>query len=126
MKIKTPDEFVEKQPPEYRSHLEQLRTIIKETIPVAEELISFQVICYKYHYLLVGLGTKKGNCSFYTMSPGLVRRMKNELDGIKYSESTIYFPIEKELPVELIKEIIQERIIENEQRADLKKIINGK
>ena len=125
MKIKTPEEFVDRQPDEYREHLENFRRIIKETIPIADELISYQVICYKYHYMLVGIGTKKDNISFYTMSPRLVKRMADSLQDFKYTESTIYFPIKKELPHKLIVELIQERIIENEQRAD-QKIIEAK
>ena len=122
MKIKTPEEFVEKQPDEYHPHIEQLRKIIKETIPVAEETISFQVIVYKYHYLLVGIGTKKGNCSFYIMDSNIIKNYEDELKEYKFTESTIYFPINKELPVELIKELVQEKIIENEQRADTKNL----
>lgn len=118
MKIKTPEEYVKSLPTEYVNHIEELRRIIKETLPVVEELISYQVICFKYHYMLVGIGTKKNNCSFYTMSPKLLKKMKSELVGIKHSDSTIYFPLNKELPVDLIKEIVQERMIENEQIAD--------
>ena len=122
MKIKSPDEFVEKQPEEYRPHIEQLRKIIKATIPVAEETISFQVIVYKYHYLLVGIGTKKGNCSFYIMDSNIIKNYEEELKDYKFTESTIYFPINKELPNDLIRELVLEKIIENEQRADSKNL----
>lgn len=122
MKIKTPDEFVAKQPEEYRPHIEQLRKIVKETIPVAEETISFQVIVYKYHYLLVGIGRKKGNCSFYIMDSNIIKNYEGELKGYKFTDSTIYFPLEKELPEDLIRELVQEKIIENEQRADSKNL----
>lgn len=122
MKIKTPDEFVAKQGVEYRPHIEELRKIVKETIPVATENISFQVITYKYHFLLVGIGTKKGNCSFYVMDSNVIKKYEEELKDYQFTDSTIYFPITKKLPVDLIKEIVQEKIIENEQRADLKNL----
>ena len=67
--------------------------------------------------MLVGIGTKKNHCSFYTMSPSLLKKMERSLHEMKYTKSTIYFPLDKELPEQLIKDIIQERIIENEQKA---------
>ena len=117
MKIKTPEDYIKSLPKEYVGHIEQLRRIVKETLPVVEELISYQIICFKYHYMLVGIGTKKNNCSLYTMNPKLLKKMKSELNGIKHSDSTIYFPLSKDLPIELIKDIVQERMIENEQKA---------
>ena len=122
MKIKTPEEFVHKQPVEYHGHIEKIRDVIKETIPIAEEIISFQAICYKYNYLLVGIGTKKGNCSLYIMHSKVIKEFEEELKDFEHTDSTIYFPIDKPLPIDLIKELVQERIIENEQRLDLKRL----
>lgn len=116
-KIKTPDEYVNSQPKEYRSMLNSLRDMIRYIIPESEEIISYSIICYQYHYMLVGIGTKKGHCSFYTMNPDMLSLMKEELGGYEYSGSTLYFPLSKPLPGDLIEKIVQERVQENELRA---------
>lgn len=119
--VKTPDDYISQQPVEYREMLETLRSIIQSVASKAEETISYQVIVYKYLYMLVGIGTSKGYCSFYTMNPVLVKKMKADLKGIKHSGSTIHFPPGERLPVQLIKKIVTARLKENKERAEQKK-----
>lgn len=119
--IKTADDYVASQPLEHQATLEQLRVFIKETVPEAEEMISYQVICYKYIYSLVGIGATRQFCSFYTMSSSLAKAMKSELSGIKVSGTTLHFPPNEPLPFSLINRIIQIRMQENEAKAMLKK-----
>jgi uncharacterized protein YdhG (YjbR/CyaY superfamily) len=115
------DEYIAQQPAAFRPILEELRRIILTTVPQATESISYQLPCYKYHYMLVGIGTNKKYCSFYTMSPGLVKSMQDDLKGVKVSGSTLHFALDEPLPVELIKKIIAERMIQNEMLALSKK-----
>jgi uncharacterized protein YdhG (YjbR/CyaY superfamily) len=117
----TADEYIAQQPAIFRPMLEELRRIILTTVPQATESISYQLPCYKYHYMLVGIGTNKKYCSFYTMSPGLVKSMQDDLKGVKVSGSTLHFVLDEPLPVELIKKIIAERMIQNEMLALSKK-----
>lgn len=119
-KITTADEYIAFQPIEYRETIEALRKIIRTTIPEAKETISYQVICYHYLYMLVGIGVKKGFCSFYVMSPSLVKSMARELVDVKYSGATIHLPLKEPLPVSLIKKIIKQRVLENELRSNRK------
>ena len=115
-KPKTPDEYVAMQPADCQAVLEDLRTLIRNAAPEAEELISYQIICYKFLYMLVGIGTKKGACSLHTMSPGLLESMKAELSGLTYSGATLHFPLDKPLPHEIIRKIVEQRIAENRDR----------
>ncbi|MFC2084712.1 iron chaperone [Bacteroidota bacterium] len=118
--LENAEDYVARQPLEFRETLEKLRTIIKETIPDAEELICYQVICYKYKYILVGIGTIRNYCSFYTMSQKLVNRMKSQLKDVKLSGPTLHLPLNKPLPIDLIKKIIRERVIENKIESKVK------
>jgi uncharacterized protein YdhG (YjbR/CyaY superfamily) len=43
--------------------------------------------------------------------------MKGELDGFVTSKGTIQFPIEKPLPVALVKQIIKKRLAQVNQKA---------
>lgn len=120
LKITNAEEYIASQPIEYRETLKILRKIIKTTVAEAKETISYQVICYHYKYMLVGIGTKKGFCSFYVMGPSLVKSMKLELTNVRYSGSTIHFPLKEPLPIDLIKKIIEQRAVENELRFQFK------
>jgi uncharacterized protein YdhG (YjbR/CyaY superfamily) len=111
------DEYIAQQPAAFRPTLEELRRIILTAVPQAIESISYQLPCYKYHYMLVGIGANKKYCSFYTMSPGLVKSMKEDLKDTRVSGSTLHFAPGEPLPVELIKKIISERMIQNEVLA---------
>lgn len=92
------EEYIAQQPPEFRPTLEELRTIIFDTAPQAIESISYQLPCYKYLYMLVGIGVNKKYCSFYTMNPGLVKTLKEDLKDIKVSGSTLHFSPGQPLP----------------------------
>ncbi|HTD93740.1 MAG TPA: DUF1801 domain-containing protein [Chitinophagaceae bacterium] len=115
------DEYLAMQPEELRAMLVPLRSIILSLAPDAVESISYQVPCFKYHYMLVGLGITKDHCSLYTMSPSLVKKMKTELKGVRVSGATLHFSVGAALPVSLIKTIVKARMRENEQKAHAKK-----
>ncbi len=114
------DEYIAMQPDIFRPALERLRSIIKSTAPKAEEVISYQIPAFKFHYMLVGIGVNKKYCSFYTMSPSLVKAMKDDLKNVKVSGATIHFTPDEKLPIALIKKIVKERMLENKERAILK------
>lgn len=116
VKIKTADDYVSLQPPEYREMLENLRVLVRKLIPTAKEMISYQVICYKTEYMLVGLGTAKGYCSFYPMSSVLIKKLKNEMKGLLFSGTTLHIPLDAPIPVAAIKKIIRARLEENKLR----------
>jgi len=118
---KTIDEYIAMQPEAFRPTLHQLRSIIRSLAPNATESISYQVPCFKHHYMLVGIGVNKNFSSLYTMSPPLVKKMKDDLKGVKLSGATIHFSPGVPLPVALIEKIVRARIQENEVKAMSKK-----
>jgi uncharacterized protein YdhG (YjbR/CyaY superfamily) len=95
----------------------ELRRLILSIIPGVEETFSYQVHCFKHVYMLVGIGVTKDSCSLYTMSPPLVKSMKDELKGYKTPGATIHFKPGEPLPVTLITKIVLARIRENELLA---------
>ncbi len=115
------DDFIARQAPEMRGTLEELRSVIRSVATGADELISYQVPSFKYHYMLVGFGVNKNYCSLYTMSPGIVKSLERELADVKVSGATLHFPPGEKLPVSLIKKIVKLRMKENEARALAKK-----
>ena len=115
------DEYIAMQPEEFQPVLNRLRSIILSEAPQATESISYQVPCFKYLYMLVGIGVNKNYCSLYTMNPTLAKELKKEIKGLKVSGATIHFPPGEPLPVELIKRIVATRMKQNESLALAKK-----
>jgi len=117
----TIDKYIAMQPEAFQPTLHELRSIIRSLVPGATEYISYQVPCFKHHYMLVGIGVNKNFSSLYTMSPPLVKKLKDDLKGIKLSGATIHFPPGQPLPVALIEKIVKARMQENEIKAMSKK-----
>lgn len=111
------DQYVLLQPEEFRVGLNRMREIILSVVPQAEESISYQIPCFKYLYMLVGIGTNKNSCSFYTMSPPLIKQLKDELKDINVSGATLHFEPNKPLPEDLIVKIVKARMKQNESLA---------
>lgn len=110
-------DFLLTQEPQFRSCLTELHALIKSIVPDAEEKLSYQVHCFKQIYMLVGIGSNKQYCSFYTMSSKLVKQIKDELTGCKISGMTLHLDPDEPLPTGIITRIVLARLQENELLA---------
>jgi uncharacterized protein YdhG (YjbR/CyaY superfamily) len=111
------EDYLAKHDDKFKAGLTELRRIILDIMPAAEESFSYQAHCFKHVYMLVGIGVTKEFCSLYTMSPPLVKSMKDELKGNKASGATIHFKPDEALPVAIITKIVLARAKENELLA---------
>ena len=112
--FKTIDAYHETFPLEQRKRLDTIRKIIKQVVPEAEEVISYQIPAFKYHGFLIYYAAFTAHTSLsYPYSEALLGAFKEELKSYKVSKSAIQFPYHQELPVDLIKRIIQFRVNEN-------------
>jgi uncharacterized protein YdhG (YjbR/CyaY superfamily) len=111
------EDYLAKHDDKFKAGLTELRHIILNIMPAAEESFSYQAHCFKHVYMLVGIGITKEFCSLYTMSPLLVKSMKDELKGYKASGATIHFKPGDPLPVAIITKIVLARAKENELLA---------
>ena len=109
--------YLDKQDEQFKPILIELRKLILSILPGAEETFSYQVHCFKHIYMLVGIGVTKECCSLYTMSPLLVKNMRDELKGYKASGATIHFKPGEPLPAAIITKIVLARAKENELLA---------
>ena len=109
-------EYLDKHDERFKPGLIALRKLILAVIPNAEETFSYQVHCFKHIYKLVGIGTTKEFCSLYTMSPSLIKKMKDDLKGYKTAGTTIHFK-----PGEALHEALITKIVEFRLKEDLAK-----
>jgi uncharacterized protein YdhG (YjbR/CyaY superfamily) len=111
------DDYLGKQEEQFKPCLIKLRDVILSVMSGAEESFSYQAHCFKHVYMLVGIGVTKDFCSLYTMSPPLVKKMKDELKSYKVSGATIHFKPDDPLPEDIIRKIVLTRASDNEALA---------
>ena len=116
------EEYIAAAEPKMKKALKDIRKTIKSTAPKAEEVISYQIPGYKYHGMLVFFAAWKNHISFYP-APWSADSLKKEMSAYEGSKGTIKFPLDKPMPLTLIKKMVKYRMKENEMKASLKKSI---
>jgi uncharacterized protein YdhG (YjbR/CyaY superfamily) len=114
------DEYIMSFPEEAQYRLQEIREAIQSVAPQAEEVISYQMPAYKYNGILVYFAGYKNHIGFYP-TPSGTAAFKEELAEFKTSKAGIQFPIEKKIPVSLVKKIVKFRMKENTDKMKLKK-----
>ncbi|MBD0293284.1 MAG: DUF1801 domain-containing protein [Jiangellaceae bacterium] len=106
------DQYLAGLPAEERKTLEELRQLIKSTVPGARERISYGTsVIFALDRDLVGFVSQPNHLSFFTMSPSLAKAMKTEITKThKVSGATIHFTADSPLPESLVKKILQARV----------------
>ena len=106
------DEYIKLASKETQPYLRQLRALVRKSAPAAKEAISYGIPTYKLNGNLVHFGAFKDHVSFFPTSSG-VNAFKKELSKYRISKGTIQFPLDKPLPLGLIKKIVSFRVKEN-------------
>ena len=119
--INTIDDYLSQLPENQRIVLEELRQIIREAAPEAEEVISYQMPAFKQNGMLVYFAAFKNHCSFFGGNSTLTDSMKEELAAYKTSKGTIQFTVDNPLPAALVRKIVLERVKQNEEKVKTKK-----
>lgn len=112
----TIDEYIALVPEPARTTLNKIRAIIRSTVPPeTTEGISYRIPAFKYKGPLVGFAAFPKHCSLFVMSSTVLEPFKDELKAYQISTGTIRFPVDKPLPVALVKKLVKARIAENEK-----------
>ena len=115
-KPKDVDAYITTAPKEARGKLKELRTVIRKTAPAAEERISYGMPYYAYHGRLAYFSVWKAHIGLYVPTP-VIEEHKSELAAYETSGATIRLPLEKKLPVALIRKLLRARMKKNEART---------
>jgi uncharacterized protein YdhG (YjbR/CyaY superfamily) len=114
------NEYIAAFSPEVQQLLEKVRVTIQKAAPEAKEAISYGMPTFKLNGNLVHFAAFTNHIGFYALPSGNVAFQK-ELTPYKKGKGSIQFPIDKPLPLDLITKIVKFRIIENTEKAALKK-----
>jgi uncharacterized protein YdhG (YjbR/CyaY superfamily) len=113
------DEYIAGFPDDIQEILEKLRMTIRNAAPEAEENINYAVPTYKLNGNLVHFAGYKKHVGFYP-TPSGVEKFKKELSGFETGKGSVKFPLDEQIPYDLIAEIVAFRVRENSNKASAK------
>jgi len=113
------DDYIANFPPEVQEILEQVRTTIRQAAPGAEETIKYRLPTFTLKGNLVHFGAFKTHIGFYPTPTG-IDAFKDELSVYTGAKGSVQFPLEKPIPFDLIRRIVEFRVKENLERAESK------
>jgi uncharacterized protein YdhG (YjbR/CyaY superfamily) len=114
-KPKTIDEYLAAAPPETRSKLRQIRACIRKAAPGATESLKWSMPAFSDRRILVMFAAFKHHVSLFpTSSP--MKAFAKDLAGFKTGRGSIQFPLEKPLPLPLIRRITAFRVRESKEK----------
>lgn len=113
----TVDEYIETFPEATQQILKQIRAIIKQQSPDAAEGMNYGMPSYKTNGKpLVYFAGFKNHIGFYATPTGHAA-FADELSQYKQGKGSVQFPLNKPIPYDLIKRIVQYRIEENKKKV---------
>jgi uncharacterized protein YdhG (YjbR/CyaY superfamily) len=99
-----------------RTALNKMRAAIRSVVPPAAiETISYRMPAFKHNGVLVWFAAFADHCSLFPTA-SVVEAFKDELKGFTTSKGTIQFPIDKPLPIPLIKKLVKARVAQQGNR----------
>ena len=111
--------YIAAAPQNVQGKLEQLRAAISKSVPDANERISYGMPYYEYKGRLAYFALAKAHIGFYLPTP-VIAEHQDELTAYETTKATIRLPLDKPLPIALIKKLIKARARKNEAKKKLK------
>jgi uncharacterized protein YdhG (YjbR/CyaY superfamily) len=107
---KNVDEYIAAVPEPARTTLTKMRATIRSAVPSeATEIISYRIPAFRHKAVLVWYAAFSDHCSLFPTA-AVIEKFKNELEGFSTSKGTIHFPMDKPLPIALIKKLVKARV----------------
>ena len=120
-KFRTVDEYEMFLPATAKSIFNQLRKIVKDAAPGAQEVISYNMPGLKINGGLISFAMWKEHFSIYPRTAKMEAAIK-ELAGYEGAKGTIKFPLDEPVPTKLITRIVKFQVKENLQRQKAKAV----
>ena len=113
-----PEPAAAAQPPAARRRLQEMKSAIREAVPGAEEWFSYRIPGFRVDgRMLVWYAGFTHHTSLYPVSDAVKRANAAALEGLKTSKGTVQFPLDRPLPVALLKRLVRNRLRELKQRG---------
>lgn len=113
-KPKTIAEYIKAAPKESQKKLREMRAIVSKVAPDAKEEIKWGMPAFSYRRILVIFGAFKKHIGFYP-TPSALKSFAKDFSKYKTAKGSIQFPLDKPLPVSLIKRMTKFRVKESKE-----------
>ncbi|NLV73283.1 MAG: hypothetical protein GXY52_01160 [Chloroflexi bacterium] len=105
------DAYIAQYPPEVQEKLEAIRAAIRTEAPEATEAIKYGIPTLVMHGNLVHFAAAKDHIGFYP-TPAIIETFAEELKGYVTLKGAVQFPLEDDLPLELVRRMVAARVRE--------------
>jgi uncharacterized protein YdhG (YjbR/CyaY superfamily) len=109
---KTIDEYIQAAPKEAQKKLREMHACIRAAAPGAKEGLKWGMPAFSYRRILVTFAGFKKHIGFYP-TPSAVTAFAKELSKFSTAKGSIQFPLEKPLPLSLVRKITAFRVKES-------------
>jgi uncharacterized protein YdhG (YjbR/CyaY superfamily) len=105
-------EYIDAAPKEAQKKLWEMHTCIRKAAPGATEGLKWGMPAFSYRRILVTFAAHKTHIGFYP-TPSAVSAFAKDLSKLTTAKGSIQFPLEKPLPLPLIRKITAFRVRES-------------
>lgn len=109
----TVEGYIALAPKEVQGKLEEVRAAIVEAAPAARESISYGMAYYSYKGRLAWFGLHKAHIGVY-LRPPVLQEHKRELKRYETTKSSLHLPLDRKIPVALVKKLVRAAMKKNE------------
>jgi uncharacterized protein YdhG (YjbR/CyaY superfamily) len=107
------DQYISTFPPDVQAILSNIRELIKQQAPEVDESLAYGMPAYKTNGRpLVYFAAFEKHIGFYATPSGHTR-FSEELSQYKQGKGSVQFPLNNPIPYELIRRIVEYRVVEN-------------
>ena len=107
----TVTDYINAAPKKTQKKLREIRACIRASAPGATEGLKWGMPAYSYRRILVTFAAFEHHIGFYP-TPSAVKALAEELSDYVTASASIQFPLDKPLPLALIKKITAFRVRE--------------
>ncbi len=111
---KTVEAYLAAVPLQSRPLFDKLHATVRSVLPAdTAEVISYGILGFRRKRVLVWIAAFAGHCSLFPTA-AIIAAFKADLAGYTVSKGTVQFPLDKPLPVALVKKLVKARIAHDE------------
>ena len=111
-KVDSIDQYIAGFPKDIQKILEDIRSTVHKAAPKAEETIKYSMPTFTLNGNLVHFGAYKNHIGFYPVPRG-VEEFEEELAAYDGDKGTARFPLDRPMPLNLIRKIVKFRAGKN-------------
>jgi uncharacterized protein YdhG (YjbR/CyaY superfamily) len=106
------DEYIANCPSEVQDRLKKIRAAIRQVAPGSTETVSYfqfpgySYEGYDYHGMFAWFSFKQPHLRLH-LRPPVIQDHKKELAGYPTTKAIVSFPVDKEIPIPLVKKLVK-------------------